>query len=125
VDAAECGGLNATRPLRFKTRRRLDRPSEPHSTEKNLIRLAHILYDLILHEEDKKILTDLKNLTSETKTVFDAHITTKGTLHPELGSTILKFASLKADGNQAYKDYKDRTVKLIQGLEQEYGVSKN
>jgi hypothetical protein len=90
--------------------------------EKNLIRLARSIYELILYAQNKEECAAYEALASQAKSIFDDFDNAKGTLHSDLGFNILEFAQLKTDGNNATSEYEDYAREMIERLEKKYGL---
>jgi len=97
----------------------------PH-TDKNLIKLARAIYELVLHEEDKKMLVELDGIGLEAGCIFDDRDNTKGTLHPDLGFNVREFIIFKIEAHDAtdamYREYTDVARETIEYLEKKYDI---
>jgi hypothetical protein len=84
----------------------------------DLIKLARVLYESALHEEDKERLELHRKLAVEAKQLFDDTYEQDHTLHPDLGLELLLFIELKKEGKseEAETDHLE-ALKIIEDLE--------
>jgi hypothetical protein len=95
-----------------------------NNTDVNLIKLARIIYELVLHEEDKEVLVLLDGVGLEARSIFQNRDDFKKTLHPDLGFNISTFTIFKIETNDAaYRDYRENSREMIEDLEKEYDIT--
>lgn len=101
--------------------------SEPHKKEKDLTKLARVIYELVLHEEDVKVLFNFYKLSLETKGIFDTYFEDIDERRTTLGGNIEKFIDYKIgdmgdpEAVPSFSSYE--ALEMIERLEKQYGIA--
>lgn len=105
----------------------MDKESEQHHEQnvKDLVVAARSLYESAMREEGEEKLELLRRQAVELKPLLDTTFEKEGSLHPDLGLTLLLFIELKKDGNEEWKaDARDADA-ILTTLEEELAEEAN